>query len=103
MSVKKIGVLKKDTFIYFAGSPTLTAPKGARVVAEGGVLKIEGVPFSFVALPLRSPCPYRKNCGERCQGMKVSKIFFARGEDGEPPLRVVFPDGGPIPYPFSLL
>ena len=102
MAVKE-GILKKDTFIHLPGI-TFTARKGARVVAEGGVLKIEGVPFSFVALPLRSPCPYRKGCQERgCQRMRVSKIFFARGEDGEPPLRVVFPDGGRVPYPFSLL
>jgi len=99
----KEGILKKDTFIHFSGYPTLVAHKGARVVAEGGVLKIEGVPFSFVSLSLRSPCPFRGRCQERCRGVRVSKIFFARGEDGEPPLRVVFPDGGRTPYPFSLL
>jgi hypothetical protein len=67
---------------------------------------VEGVPFTFVKLSLPTPCPYQKNCRERgrgCQGVKRVPIFFARGEDGEPPLRVVFPDGGRTPFPFSLL
>jgi hypothetical protein len=102
MSVIKEGVLKKDTLIHFT-SGTFVAPKGARVRVEGGVLRIEGVPFSFVKLSLPTPCPFRERCQERCRGVRVSKIFFARGEDGEPPLRVVFPDGGRTPYPFSLL
>jgi hypothetical protein len=103
MSVIKEGVLKKDTFIHLAGAPTLVAHKGARVRVERGELKVEGVPFIFVKLSLPVPCPYRKNCGERCQGVKKVSYFFARGEDGEPPLRVVFPDGGRVPYPFVLL
>jgi hypothetical protein len=103
MTVKE-GILRKDTFIHFSGYPTLVAHKGARVKVERGELKVEGVPFTFVKLALPTPCPYRKNCGERgCQGVKRVPIFFARGEDGEPPLRVEFPDGGPTPFPFSLL
>jgi len=103
----KTGVLRKETLIHLAGGPTLVAPKGARVVAEGGLLKVEGVPFTFTKLPLSLPCRYGKDCPTRrqgeCRGWMRKDIFFARGEDGEPPLRVVFPEGGRTPYPFSLL
>jgi hypothetical protein len=103
MTVKE-GILRKDTFIHFSGYPTLVAHKGARVVVERGELKVEGVPFTFVKLALPTPCPYRKNCGERgCRGVKKVSYYFARGEDGEPPLRVEFPDGGRVPFPFSLI
>jgi hypothetical protein len=102
MNVKE-GILRKDTFIHFSGYPTLVARKGARVRVEGGVLKVEGVPFTFVKLSLPTPCPFRGRCQERCRGVKKVSYYFARGEDGEPPLRVVFPDGGPTPFPFSLL
>ena len=103
----KAGVLKQDTFIYLQCGLTLVARKGARVTAERGELKVEGVPFTFTKLPLSLPCRYKGRCPThrqgRCRGVEKRRLYFARGEDGEPPLRVVFPEGGRVPYPFSLL
>ena len=102
----KTGVLTRDTFIHL-GNITLTARKGSRVVVEGGLLKVEGIPFTFVKLPLSLPCRFRERCPTRqrggCRGWMKRYLYFARGEEGEPPLRVIFPEGGRTPYPFSLL
>jgi len=103
----KAGFLKKDTFIHLSSGITLAARKGARVVAEGGLLRVEGIPFTFTKLPLSLPCRFREGCPThrqgRCRGWMKQNLYFARGEEGEPPLRVIFPDGGRTPYPFSLL
>lgn len=79
----------------------LTARQGAAVTVRpdarwGRVLEVEGIQYLFVRLGRR--CPFRDTCP---RATKCHHYFAVSptGLVGE----VEFPDGGSVPYPFSLL